>query len=378
MHICFVVEGYPTPKNPTMTFVRELVVRLSEKGLKCSVIAPQSIVKALKPNVPLKPRRWVDKINENIGVDVYQPYYLTFSGYTKKLNKKSMEAAIKRTYKKIKVPVDALYGHFWHMGVLASKIKTDIPVFVACGESKISVIDSYSKEEIESLIERMRGVIYVGTKSYNESLQLGLQRDSFPFIVAPNGYDPNKFKVLDKLQCRRELGWNENDFIISFVGNFDSRKGFDRMNEALKSLDKEGEKVYSCFIGRGTKTPDCPNVLHCGTVSHSDIVKYLNATDAFVLPTNNEGCCNAIVEAIGCGLPVISSNQEFNDDILDTTCSIRLDPMDINAIADAIKKMKNDNILRESLSDGAKKKACELLLDTRAQRIYDFIIANVK
>lgn len=377
MHICFVVEGYPTPQNPTMTFVRELLVQLAKEGVKCSVIAPQSLMKTLKPNVHRRPGFWIDTVHDGMDIEVYQPWYITFANYTPKLNRKLQHMAAQRAFQKIKTPVDCLYGHFWHMGVVASKLHSDLPIFVACGESKIHVHNTYSNQELQRLMDRLNGVIYVGTKACNEAKKLGLQKEQ-PYIIAPNGYNPEVFKPMDKAQCRQALGWEKDAFIVSFVGNFNSRKGFDRLNKALQILNEQGEQVQACLIGRGNQTVEAPYILHCGTVSHDQIPSYLNATDAFVLPTNNEGCCNAIVEAIGCQLPVISSNQEFNDDILDPNCSIRIDPMDVDGIVAAIKTLKQDEAYRDALKQGAAQKAKELRVDERARKIRLFMEDQLK
>ena len=87
----------------------------------------------------------------------------------------------------------------------------------------------------------------------------------------------------------------------------------------------------------------------------------------------NEGCSNAIVEAMACGLPIISSNRAFNDDILDAECSIRVNPVDVDEIHEAIQKLVSDPISREKMSEAAIKKAENLTLSVRAQNILAYI-----
>ena len=369
MHICFVVEGYPTKDDPFMTFIRELVASMVLKGTKCSVIAPQSLTRAYKHKLPVRPKYWKDYVSEEKYIDVYQPYYFTLSSKVPSVQWKSMIKAAKSAYKKIKTPVDALYGHFWHMGVLASKIKCDLPIFVACGESKIEVFDDFSSEEINVLKKRLKGIVYVGTKSFEEAKELKLHDDK-PYIIAPNGYNPKEFHPVDKDKCREKLGWDTEKFIVCFVGSFNSRKGIDRLSQAINKSDEE---IYSCFIGSGDLKPDCDNILFCGKVPHNEILTYICACDVFVLPTNNEGCCNAIVEALACGMPVISSNQLFNADILNDNCSIRIDPMDVDALKNAIENIKNDKDLRNNLTKGALLKSEPLAIDKRAEKILTFI-----
>ena len=118
---------------------------------------------------------------------------------------------------------------------------------------------------------------------------------------------------------------------------------------------------------------DCPGIIHKGEVEHDLLPLYLNCADVFVMPTQKEGCCNAIVEALAMGLPVISSDGAFNDDILDENNSIRINPNDIDAIAEAIKKLKEDNILRNKMVEYTLSRHTEYSIEGRAKRIIDFI-----
>lgn len=106
---------------------------------------------------------------------------------------------------------------------------------------------------------------------------------------------------------------------------------------------------------------------------HDELANYLCASDIFVLPTLNEGCCNAIIEALACGLPVVSSNLSFNWDILNDSNSVLVDPNNIEEISCAIKRLKDDKIFRERLSSGAEKTASKLTIQQRAKRILNFI-----
>ena len=118
---------------------------------------------------------------------------------------------------------------------------------------------------------------------------------------------------------------------------------------------------------------DCPGIIHKGPLDHDLLPQYLNCADVFVMPTQKEGCCNAIVEALAMGIPVISSDGAFNDDILDENNSIRLDPNDIDAIASAIKKMKEDRSLRHKMVEYSLSRHAEYSIQVRAKRIINFI-----
>ena len=80
---------------------------------------------------------------------------------------------------------------------------------------------------------------------------------------------------------------------------------------------------------------------------------------------------------MACGLPIISSNLPFNDDILDEQNSIRIDPKNIDAIADVIRFLKDNPQKREKMSKASLLKAQELDIESRARRIIEFIESKI-
>jgi glycosyltransferase involved in cell wall biosynthesis len=210
----------------------------------------------------------------------------------------------------------------------------------------------------------------VSTKNKEESISLGLTTGDRCF-VKPNAVNSRLFRKLDKVECRRKLGFPQDAFIISFVGAFIERKGANRVAAAIRQLTDKS--VHSIFIGQGDVDPICDNILFKGALRHEQIPEYLCASDVFVLPTLKEGCCNAIVEAMSCGLPIISSNLSFNWDVLDDTNAVLIDPMNINAITDAIVKLRDNRQIVQTMSKMSLDKALSLTIDKRGEAILSFI-----
>lgn len=379
MKILFSAESYPQPNSPFAAFVGELCRELTRQGHDIFVIAPQSLTMVIKGLEKKASQYFVDKVKVGDAykeIKVYRPYYITLGfGLLKKVSILSKKNAFERIAKKLPKP-DVCYAHFWSSGysALDYAIKKEIPLFVASGEDKVFFHQLISQNELTRLSDYVKGVICVSSKNQDESIAAGLTIEE-KCRVFPNAVDNSKFYPRDKKEIREQLGYSQSDFIVAFVGRFYYRKGVKRVSEAIKLIgDKD---VKSIFIGKATSNqseePDCGGILFKGPLPHDRIPEYLCAADVFVLPSLAEGCSNSIVEAMACGLPIISSDLPFNYDILNENNSFMVKPEDINQIALSIKKVKDDITLRKSMSLGALKTASELTLQKRTERILDFI-----
>lgn len=377
MHICVITIDYPSPGYPVYTFVEQLCVELAKQGHEISVVAPQNVISILtrkrkKVNLIRKQQYGDGKIT------IHSPY--TITGYSipcigKWINR--VAGYFTRRYmRKHKINPDVYYSHFWRAGLWTYKEakRNSKPFFVASGESSIALKNN--SKYIDDYCNYVKGVICVSTKNKNESIKNGLTTED-KCVVIPNAIDNNLFYPKDKSALRKKLGFPEDAFIVAFVGYFSKRKGSDRLSEAIKLINDP--EVKSIFIGADTgenASPSCAGILFQGRVKHESIPDYLNCADVFVLPTLREGCCNAIIEAMACGLPVISSDRDFNYDILDDTCAIMVEPSNVDEISDAIKKLYDDISLRGRMSRGALSKAKDLTIDLRTKKIVEFIKTN--
>ncbi len=367
MRICIISYNYPGKFDSVGgAFVKQLVDALAKRGNNCIVISPYNI-NHFKRITSAKETYRID----NAEVTVYRPWYFSFSNLTifgYRISNMIHQWAVNAALRSMKVQPDVIYGHFWGVAFEGYKYasRKGLPLFVATGESEIAFRRS---EKTESFCNYVKGVVCVSTKNKDESIGLHLTTAD-KCIVAPNAINNSLFRKLDKEKCRKKFGVPLDAFVVIFVGWFDQRKGSRRVSEALKAVSNN---IHSIFIGKGNEEPDCPNILFKGQVTHERIPEYMNAADVFVLPTLHEGCCNAIVEALACGLPVISSDLPFNKDVLDNENSIRVDPTNVKQISEAIEKLYNDRVLLEQLSRGALTSAKKLTIDQRARIIEDFI-----
>lgn len=362
-----VTPGYPSKKNASYSFVGQLCEEFARQGKSVTVVCPQSVLSLIKHKHAF---RHVHCVGDGNGlVDVYRPYYITIPYRYKRINNFLFRLCLSRFLKKSKKRFDVYYCHFWQAGYNTySCIKrTGAPLFVATGESEISKMYE-TRYDDSSFCHYLSGAISVSTKNKEESIGLGLTT-SEKCIVLPNAVNVNLFNKRDQLVCRNRLGFPKDVFVVAFVGWFIERKGPQRVAAAIEEIGN----VKSIFIGKGEQEPRCDGILFKGPLPHDEIPLYLGAADVFVLPTQHEGCCNAVIEAMASGLPIISSNLPFNWDVLDESNSIMVDPNNVNEIAQAIRKLKEDKVLREKLSFGALKKAESLTIDNRAERILKYM-----
>lgn len=379
--LCIITPRYPTALDESaMPFVQQLVWAFVDMRIECSVICPMPVNRGIK--ALFFKRTGSEKTIAGHSVSLYFPKYFHF-GMSKigplnfcSWNNRSFYKAVHKVFSQLPYKPDALYGHFVApSGISAAKLGKGygLPSFLGYGESSSWSIKNLNKSLLISDLENICGVIAVSTKNQNDLISMEII-DREKMRVFPNSVREDLFFPRDRMQARKQLGIYQECFVVSFVGHFIQRKGIDALGHAIRST----EGIYAIYAGKGNLRPEEKNCLFCGVLPPDQLPWFYSASDVFVLPTHNEGMSNAIIEAMACGLPIISSDLPFNYDILDESNAILIDPTNNRQLADALVRLRDDSALRDRMGQASLEKAHNLTLNKRAARIIEFMECKSK
>ena len=134
--------------------------------------------------------------------------------------------------------------------------------------------------------------------------------------VIPNGIDIETFRPGNRYDAREELGLPKESTYLLFVGGLIPVKGIAYLREALSPLLQDRPGLRLLLAGDGPLRPEleswarrtAPAQVHfLGGVPHERMPTVYRAADGFVLPSQNEGLPNALLEAMASGLPCVAS-----------------------------------------------------------------------
>lgn len=144
-------------------------------------------------------------------------------------------------------------------------------------------------------------------------------------VVAP-GVNTNIFKPIDKKEAKRFIGADLKHKIVLFVGRLEPLKGIDVLLYAIKILlvkkrlplclwivgGDAAQKYQSRELG---KLENLRKLLHLTTVvkflgqrPQSKLPYYYNSSEVVVIPSHYESFGIVALEAMACGVPVITTN----------------------------------------------------------------------
>jgi glycosyltransferase involved in cell wall biosynthesis len=279
----------------------------------------------------------------------------------------SFNRAVRRAVLAADLSTDLFYGHFLYpaaYGALTAALNYGRPAFAAVGEGTLWTIRPVGVTRARKQLSQMTGFLAVSSE-VAKNLQRSLEIPQSKIGIFPNGVDLRLFSPRDPKSARARMGLSEGPLYISFVGNFTELKGVARLVEAVRGL--EGVKLI--LAGRGRVEFERTMVAFESAVEHRHVADVLAASDLFVLPTCEEGSCNAVIEAMACGLPIVTSNGAYMDDLVDGKSAVRIDPLDVSAIRQAVVSLARDPLRRKALSDASLSRSRDFDINQRASRV---------
>jgi UDP-glucose:(heptosyl)LPS alpha-1,3-glucosyltransferase len=196
--------------------------------------------------------------------------------------------------------------------------------------------------------------------------------------VVPNGVDIERFHPANReffrVETRKELGLDDDQVAVLFVGNSWGRKGLCTAIEAIR------DQTNVCLVVVGDGVPDvftkhlspelASRILFTGK-QHDKVERYFAAADIFILPTLYEPFGLVILEALASGLPsIVSASAGASEWLIDGVDALLLkDPLDGDEARTALLSILTNPEVAAGLSENGRRKAEELQWGTVAERI---------
>ncbi len=222
--------------------------------------------------------------------------------------------------------IDVIHAHGFAAALIVKIISRIYPKRTVV--STHAVYSLRSRKLLASLVkfvlQSFDAVLAVGEPSRQELVAIGL--DDAKTRVHPNWIDLEIFRPADRGQAT---------FTILFVGRFLEKKGVKILLEASKKL---GDEVEFVFVGGGGLEAEVKrasekqkNVKYVGKLFQDKpedlekLVKYYSAADFLVSPVSyDEGFSTVLLEAVGCGTPIMISQRGCPRYFLDETVAVFL------------------------------------------------------
>jgi teichuronic acid biosynthesis glycosyltransferase TuaC len=333
MHLLTISSVYPSQVQPQLgLFVRE---RVRHVAAHCEVTVVAPI-----PWFPLN--RWIrgargaaPAVEVQEGLTVYHPRFLSLPRVGKSLDGilyfASLLPFVMRLHRRRRF--DLIDAHFAYPdGVAAALLgKTlRLPTLITLrGDEARLAGRLLSRLQMRWALGASR-VIAVSDSLRQVAARIGI--DPSVVRVIPNGVDASRFHPLDQRAARTQLGLPQDRRVLLSLGALIERKGHHRVLEVLPGII--ARRPDALFVIAGGEVPGAgpsyraiiddlvrregleKHVRVVPAQPHDQVALWLSAADVFCLATRWEGWCNALMEALACGVPVVTTRVGGNDEFV--------------------------------------------------------------
>ena len=262
------------------------------------------------------------------------------------------------------------------------------------------------KHRIEKKLSKKADAVIVPSQELKEDYIEEYEANEEKVKVVFNPFDVSSISADSKQETG--LLFNGKPYIVS-VGRLDRQKGFEHLIYAFKKVCEKNDEINLLILGEGSLREKLTNLTHelgladrvlmYGAVDNP--FKYIGRAKVFVMSSLAEGFPNALVEAMACAVPVISTDcltgpkEIFRDVYSDTSVEGQYESAEYGILipcvtddedgtekyaiwADAIEYLLDDEEANKKYSVKAYERACEYSLETSIEEYFNVIDKVVK
>lgn len=220
--------------------------------------------------------------------------------------------------------IEVLHVHYAiphaYAGYMAKKMLEDegikIPMITTLHGTDITLVGNHPfyKPAVSFSINKSDIVTSVSKSLRDDTYRLfDIKKE---IMIIPNFIEPNKPASDEVLSCNRLMIAKENERIITHISNFRKVKRIEDVVKIFYNIQKE-IPAKLMMVGEGPEKQMAEDLCFSLGIydqvvffgNSSEIDKILGYSDLFLLPSETESFGLAALEAMACGVPVISSNS---------------------------------------------------------------------
>ena len=238
-----------------------------------------------------------------------------------------------------------------------------IPAAVMAGvKCRVHTVHNIAQKEVGKYRRKLARFFFKRCNVIPVSISPLIQKTVIEEYNLSAEHSPVVYNGSELSRCLIKTDYSTNSrFGVLHIGRFNPQKNHSVIIEAAKELKQEGFNVEFLLIGGAgdqvrwqhvVKENGLEEVVRFGGLQ-SNVYPFLRDADCFILPSLYEGMPVTLVEAMGCGLPIIASAVGGVPDMIENEKSGLLICPTSGDLVEAIKRLMNDEILREAIGKNA-------------------------
>jgi len=218
-----------------------------------------------------------------------------------------------------------------------------------------------------------RADVITAVSDFTANIAKNYLKISKPLYVIKNGVDEHLFQPASKQRDSKDK------VLVLFAGNPTKRKGADRLNEIASCLPENTQVI--CTSGLRGKAPinnKFDKLTLIPKCTHNEMPSLYNQSDIFLFPSKREGLSLVVLEAMACGLPIVSTNLSSMPELVDHgkggyLCA----PDNIKEMVFYVKKLANDKVLRSSMGAYNRERVLQHFSEAKMIKNYKELFATL-